>query len=75
MIADFGVATFHDRFTQSFPDAGFSSATDPTMGTIRWMSPELLCGTATRRTRESDMWALACTILEARLLLGASYIR
>lgn len=63
-IGDFGFMTMGDLGT-----IFFSNSSDPSGGTLEWMSPELLDslrpGCNTRPTRESDCYALGMVIYEA----------
>ncbi|KAJ7919413.1 kinase-like domain-containing protein, partial [Mycena leptocephala] len=57
-LTDFGLA--------AFVDSGTSVKTSNHAGSTRWMAAELLAGSDVpfKRTRESDIWALACVCCE-----------
>lgn len=55
-IADFGLSVFHDA-------TGRKASNE--YGAVRWMAPELFTDLADfKRTKESDVYAFACTLLE-----------
>jgi len=56
-LGDFGLAILHDT-------AMHFSMTDPGGGTLRWMAPELLIDDDSRRTQETDIYAMGMTMLE-----------
>lgn len=61
-LTDFGLA--------AFVDSGTSVKTSNHAGSTRWMAAELLAWSDVpfKRTRESDIWALACVCCEVRII-------
>lgn len=57
-IADFGLARV--IYTQ----ATFTEASASGKGTVKWQAPELLDGSNTRITPESDVYSYGCLCLE-----------
>ncbi|KZV83913.1 kinase-like protein [Exidia glandulosa HHB12029] len=58
-----GVARLSD-FGYSVLVAERLGSTSSHLGTLRWFAPEFM-ETGARRTREADIWALGCVVLEA----------
>ena len=61
-LADFGLMSI----TESHAIANTTKKGE--QGSLRWMAPELL-GSEAKKTRASDVYALAMTILEVRTLI------
>lgn len=60
MLCDFGLA----RILEENP-SGLTTRSAQ-IGTLRYVSPELMMSNNARHTRESDVWAWACLLLEVR---------
>lgn len=65
MLCDFGLA----RVLEEIP-SGLTTRSAK-IGTLRYVSPELMLASSARHTRESDVWAWGCLFLEVGAMFSA----
>ncbi|KZS88242.1 kinase-like protein [Sistotremastrum niveocremeum HHB9708] len=65
LLADFGVSRLIESDSTMASESATTTSSSIT-GTIRWMAPEVVCGSesVSSATIESDVWAVGCILLE-----------